>query len=37
MFAELLDEVTGAPDGTEFTGAGQINGTGGAAVSTRGA
>src|SRR5262249_38029860 len=32
MFAELLDEVTGSPDGTESPGMGQVAGTGRAAA-----
>jgi exonuclease SbcD len=37
MFAELLDEVTASPDGTEFPGAGQIPGTSRTAVGAGGA
>ena len=37
MFAELLDEVTGSPDGTELTGAEQATGTGRGTASPGGA
>jgi exonuclease SbcD len=37
MFAELLDEVSGSLDGSEFTAADQTSGTGGATAGPRGA